>query len=82
MFTASQPLESPEKEDAAPGIIHSLFLQSFSIQWITAIRSGAISHLHKILDPNTPIDTINFRSLPAKQTPFLKSVPYGYCCFL
>lgn len=35
-------------------------LQSFSIQWITAISSGAISHLHKILGPNTPIATFIF----------------------
>lgn len=82
MFIAFQPLEPPEDKEGAPGIIHSLFLQSFSIQRITAISSGAISHLHKILDPNTPTATIHFPSLPAKQTPFVKSVPPGGGFFL
>lgn len=48
----------------------STLLKSFTIQRIIAISSETVSHLNKILDPNTLTTTINFLGFPVKQTLF------------
>lgn len=48
----------------------STLLKSFTIQRIIAISSETVSHLNKILDPNTLTTTINFLGFPIKQTLF------------
>lgn len=70
LFTATHPLMSP------PGHCSYSYplslLQSFPIQWITAISSETTSYCNKTFDLNTPTPLTNSTWHPCKTKPIFK----------